>query len=213
MDRVNPFKGGAPLPHHPVSPPPSVHPQPNHSNPQQSQAGANFPPTRFHASHPNLPRHLSHGKPPLPGGPPRPTKGPPGPHGQQQFPTVAQRIYQRLLENSLTAVPAPHHSDNEPIQVPNQEHLLRARALTRRLQEAISMADPTDEDEMTDGAGDEEEEDITPSPPDYRDWRPVNGGPGRERAGSVKRAAGEAVDGGKVVKKVKAGGVVPRWRV
>lgn len=70
-----------------------------------------------------------------------------------------------------------------------------------------------DEEEMTDGAG--EEEDVTPSPPpvpvpalgaDYRDWKAVNGGVGRERAGSVKRAAGEAVDGGRVVKKVRGGG-------
>jgi hypothetical protein len=64
-----------------------------------------------------------------------------------------------------------------------------------------------DEEETTDGA-----EDVTPSPPpvpalalapDYRDWRTVNGE--RERAGSVKRGAGEAVDGGRVVKKVRVG--------
>ncbi|KAK0737781.1 hypothetical protein B0T18DRAFT_491940 [Schizothecium vesticola] len=201
MDRVNPFKA-APLPNQATT--------------------ATFPRPRFHATlYPNnFPRHLSHGsKPPLPG---------PHPHGQQyhhhhhhhhhpQLPTVAQRIYQRLLETSLTALPIPPcHASNdvEPIQVPNQEHLLRARALTRRLQEALCMDDPEDvddeEEEMTDGA-----EDMTPSPPQVpalalapnnREWRAVNAGGGRERAGSVKRGAVEAVDGGRVVKKARGGG-------
>ena len=70
--------------------------------------------------------------------------------------------------------------------------------------------DGEDEEEMTDRA-----EDVTPSPPsvaaialapNHRDWRAVNPSGGSEKAGSGKRGAVEAVDEGRVVKKVRGGG-------
>ena len=68
-----------------------------------------------------------------------------------------------------------------------------------------------DEDDAETDGGD----DMTPSPPDYRSWRPLNGHHGHhqgqavmQRMASMKRAAADAVDGSKAVKKAKVGGQV-----
>ena len=68
--------------------------------------------------------------------------------------------------------------------------------------------EPCDEDDVETDGGD----DMTPSPPDYRSWTPLNGHhqgqPVMRRMVSMKRVAADAVDGGKAVKKVKVGGGV-----